>query len=88
MPEPLQATPITITSDPTRGAEIVIDGRRYMALWPLVLTGADGGVEIRRDPPEVRMSNRCEHCGRADMTERVATSVEQAVEWTWLKELP
>lgn len=42
---------------------------------------------IATDPPQLEVANRCEHCGRGDIHERIAHSIDQAVQYGWLIEV-
>lgn len=38
-------------------------------------------------PPSLDVVNRCDHCGRGDLKEQIAHSVDQAVQFGWLVEV-
>lgn len=63
----------------------VVDGVVYEVRVPIrtVFRGPDW-TEYHADPPQMEAVDRCACCGRSDLRERVARSIEQAVELGWL----
>lgn len=55
------------------------------AFWTLeIQSTGPANFGIHRVPADVRASNRCDSCGRADWNEVTARSFDEAVEFGWL----
>lgn len=64
--------------------EIIVNGERMLKSGDLTYNLANGYTAITNSADPYVSVNQCEHCHRSDIRQKVAHSIDDAIEFGWL----